>query len=88
MKKEFQDYLINQGYSIKTPSGNPSTVYDYQKRIDKVCEWEGYTWETLANNIGRIVVMYDILRVRFLHLHGMKKHLFVFEHKFTSVCLI
>ena len=60
MKKEFQDYLINQGYSIKTPSGNPSTVYDYQKRIDKVCEWEGYTWETLANNIGRIVVMYDI----------------------------
>ena len=60
MKKEFQDYLVAQGYRLKTPSGNPSTVYDYQKRIDKVCEWEGYTWETLANNIDRIVVIYDV----------------------------
>ena len=61
MKKSFEKYLIDQGYSLRTPSGNPSTVYDYQKRIDKVCEWEGYpNWETLAVNISRIVAMYDV----------------------------
>lgn len=60
MRKEYHDYLIAQGYKLKTPSGNPSTVYDYQKRIDKVCEWEKCSWETLAKNIDKIVVIYDI----------------------------
>lgn len=60
MKKGFQNYLIEQGYSLTTPSGNPSTVYDYQKRIDKVCEWEGCTWEILATNISKIVAEYDV----------------------------
>lgn len=59
MKKKFERYLIEQGYSLITPSGNKSTVYDYQKRIDKVCEWEDCTWEDLAENIVRIVKMYD-----------------------------
>lgn len=60
MKNQFEKYLINQGYSLTTPSGNPSTVYDYQKRIDKVCEWENCSWETLALNISVIVVLYDV----------------------------
>ena len=60
MRKEYHDYLIAQGYKLTTPSGNPSTVYDYQKRIDKVCEWEKCSWETLAKNIDNIVVIYDI----------------------------
>jgi len=60
MKNQFEKYLINQGYSLTTPSGKPSTVYDYQKRIDKVCEWENCSWETLALNISRIVVLYDV----------------------------
>lgn len=60
MKKQFQKYLIEQGYSLTTPRGNPSTVYDYQKRIDKVCEWEQCSWEILADNITQIVVLYDV----------------------------
>ena len=34
IKSSFQEFLIKQGYKITTPSGNPSTVYDYKKRID------------------------------------------------------
>ena len=60
MRKEFENYLILQGYSLTTPSGNPSTVYDYLKRIDKVCIWENCTWEMLAMNISQIVRMYDV----------------------------
>ena len=60
MRKRFETYLIEKGYSLRTPSGNPSTVYDYQKRIDKVCEWEKCTWETLSVNISKIVTMYDV----------------------------
>lgn len=59
MKKRFEDYLIKQGYSVTTPSGNPSTVYAYQKCIDKICEWENLTWYELVNNISSIVVQYD-----------------------------
>ena len=60
MKNRFKKYLIENGYSAETPSGNPSTVYDYQKRIDKVCEWENCDWEHLACNIASIVASYDI----------------------------
>ena len=37
MLEKFMKYLIQQGYSEYTPSGNPSTVYDYAKRIQKIC---------------------------------------------------
>lgn len=60
MKHKFQDYLIKQGYSLTTPVGNPSTVYDYAKRIDKVCRLENLTWEGLACNIEEIVSLYDV----------------------------
>lgn len=60
MKDQFEDYLINQGYSVKTPSGNPSTVYDYIKRIDKICKSENLTWSELANTIHTVVIQYDI----------------------------
>ena len=60
MKEQFQNYLIKQGYKVKTPSGNPSTAYDYMMRIEKVCIWEDLTWEEVANNIGRLVTQYDV----------------------------
>ena len=59
MRKQFEDYLIKQGYAVKTPSGKPSTVYDYIKRIDKVCEIESITWHNLAMNISEVVIQYD-----------------------------
>lgn len=60
MRNEFKNYLIRKGYSEYTPSGNKSTVYDYIKRIDKVCEWEDFTWQDLKNNISMILNEYDI----------------------------
>ena len=60
MKKRFESFLIDQGYSCVTPQGKPSTVYDYIKRIDWVCKEEGYTWSQLAQNIDYIVDIYDI----------------------------
>lgn len=60
MKNQFEEYLISRGYKKATPSGHPSTVYDYIKRIDKVCEWENITWEQLAENIQKILCQYDI----------------------------
>lgn len=60
MKKEqFKKWLISQGYSERTPSGHPSTAYDYPNRIDKICDWENITWETLAKNITTILSQYD-----------------------------
>ncbi len=60
MKNEFRNYLIKKGYSEYTPRGNKSTVYDYIKRIDKVCEWEDITWQDLKNNISMILKEYDV----------------------------
>lgn len=60
MRDKFQEYLIECGYKTVTPSGKPSTVYDYLKRIDKVCEYEHMTYHSLASNIGRIVIEYGI----------------------------
>lgn len=60
MKKQFEEYLISKGYKQTTPSGNPSTVYDYVKRINNICKWENITWEELANNIQVYLPQYDI----------------------------
>lgn len=60
MKNKFEDYLIKQGYSVTTPSGNPSTVYDYIKRIDRICLNENMTWNELAEKISIVVTQYDV----------------------------
>lgn len=60
MRSKFKDFLIDKGYKEITPSGHPSTVYDYIKRIDKICEWENISWEQLAANIVTILPSYDI----------------------------
>jgi len=55
----FKRYLIQQGYSEYTPSGYPSTVYDYIKRIEKICERERITVKQLSDNINVYVKKYD-----------------------------
>jgi len=60
MKNQFEEYLIKQGYSVTTPSGNPSTVYDYIKRIDRICLNENMTWNELANQVSMVITQYDI----------------------------
>lgn len=59
MLESFKRYLIQQGYSEFTPSGNPSTVYDYGKRIEKICKRERISIKQLADNIGAYVIKYD-----------------------------
>ena len=58
MKQAFEQYLIRRGYSRRTPSGHPSTVYDYIGRIDRVCRWEQCTWEALAARIDAAIADY------------------------------
>lgn len=59
MLENFKVYLIQQGYSKSTPSGKPSTVYDYGKRIVRICEREGISINQLADNIDVYVKKYD-----------------------------
>jgi hypothetical protein len=59
MLENFKKYLIEKGYSEFTPSGNQSTVYDYTKRIERICERENISIQKLADNIGRYVQKYD-----------------------------
>jgi hypothetical protein len=61
MLENFKLYLVRQGYSEYTPSGNPSTVYDYEKRINKILEKEGISISKLTENIDFYVSKYDDL---------------------------
>ena len=72
MKDKFKAYLISQGYSEITPSGKPSTVYDYMKRIDHVCAWENIDWATLKSRIDVVVQQYDSGGVK--EILGNKSH--------------
>lgn len=60
LENDFIDYLVEQGYSITTPKGNPSTVYAYARRIKYICEREGITWSTLAARIDYYCSQYEI----------------------------
>ncbi|MDO6739481.1 hypothetical protein [Wenyingzhuangia sp. 2_MG-2023] len=52
MLEKFKLYLIENGYSEFTPSGNPSTAYDYMKRVEKIRSKENITIKDLAENIS------------------------------------
>lgn len=57
--ENFKTYLIQQGYSEYTPSGNPSTVYDYGKRVNKILKKEKISIQKLTENIDLYVKKYD-----------------------------
>ncbi|MCI6000106.1 MAG: HNH endonuclease [Finegoldia magna] len=59
LKEKFSQFLVNAGFSVQTPSGNPSTTYDYTKRIEWVCKEESLSWEELLTAIDDIVIQYD-----------------------------
>jgi hypothetical protein len=59
MLENFKKYLIQEGYSEYTPSGNPSTVYDYAKRVQRICTREEISYNELAANICFYVEKYD-----------------------------
>lgn len=59
LREQFYQYLLQEGFSDKTPSGKPSTTNDYLKRIDFVCKNEKCTWEILAKNIDVVLKNYS-----------------------------
>lgn len=60
LKENFYGYLKEKGYKEFTPSGKPSTIYDYLKRIEKICKIEKTSWVDLAEQIQKVVKDYDI----------------------------
>ena len=60
MINEYEKYLISIGYKQTTPSGHPSTVYQYLKAIRTVCDEEGINLTGLKENISSIILKYDI----------------------------
>lgn len=63
LKTDFQNWLIKQGCKERTNKGRPSTVYEYCKRIDRLCDklYGNHStdkWEALAVNIGKILISY------------------------------
>ena len=60
MINEYEKYLISIGYKQTTPSGHPSTVYQYLKAIRNVCDEEGINLIELKENISSVILKYDI----------------------------
>ena len=60
MINEYEKYLISIGCKQTTPSGHPSTVYQYLKAIRNVCDEEGINLNGLKENISSIILKYDI----------------------------
>ena len=67
IRRYFKEWLIKQGYSEKTKSGRPSTVYEYISQINKVCDivYLGHNfphWELLAEDIYPILGFYTLCK--------------------------
>lgn len=59
MEEQFKSFLKEKGYSEFSPSGNPSVVYDYAKRVIRVSKDEGYaSLEEFAKDIDTILPKY------------------------------
>lgn len=61
LRSSFKDWLIKQNCKERTDKGRPSTVYEYCKRIDRLCDklYDNHSaenWETLAINIGKVLI--------------------------------
>lgn len=67
IRRYFKEWLIKQGYSEKTKSGRPSTVYEYISQINKVCDIVYLDhniphWELLAEDIYPILGFYNLCK--------------------------
>ncbi len=57
--EKYELFLEKEGYSKYTPSGHPSTVYDYSKRIKQIADRESISIDNLFENINKYVNKYD-----------------------------
>ena len=58
MQNTYTTWLQNQGYSLLTPSGRPSSIYDYLRGIKRVCREENIVLEEAAEHIDELSRLY------------------------------
>jgi len=59
MKRQFAQWLKNNGYSLLTAEGRPSTIYDYGRGLKKVMDTERLSIEEVAQNIDSLLPKYQ-----------------------------
>ena len=57
--EKYEIWLQNKGYSRVTPSGDPSTTYDYVRRVKQIALEEGMELQELAECIDDILLQYS-----------------------------
>lgn len=58
MLKNYEKWLVANGFATITASNKKSTVYDYLRGLKRVCSWENKTVEQVADSISDILPMY------------------------------
>lgn len=59
MKKQYEKWLLENGYSEKSGRLLPSTIYAYLRGIEHACKYENLSIEQLAENINVIAPTYE-----------------------------
>lgn len=91
LRKQFENWLTSQGFSQKTQSGRPSTVYAYAHDISKVCDtlYNGHSqneWLQLAHDIYHVLGFYLLCRKDNFYInHSTFKKLKGFLHDFCNI---
>lgn len=58
--RAYSKYLKDKGYSEESKNGNPSTVYDYTQRLERICKRENFiSLDELGENISEIIKKYS-----------------------------
>lgn len=59
-EKDFESFMLKNGYSAKTENDTKSTVYAYANSVKSVMSDEGIDWTSLVKQISSIASVYDI----------------------------
>jgi len=73
LKNDFREWLIKQGLSEKTTTGRQGTVYEYIRRIEKICNtiYAGHNlqpWQQLAEDIYPILGIHTLCKKGDVHI--------------------
>ena len=59
-EKDFENFMLKNGYSAKTENDTKSTVYSYVNSVKSVMSEEGLDWSSMVKQISSIASVYDI----------------------------
>lgn len=59
-EKDFESFMLKNGYSAKTENDTKSTIYAYVNSVKSVMSDEGIDWTSLVKQISSIASVYDI----------------------------